>query len=417
MATYQLPPLGPGWQLAALIARYRFSLGLEREVIAILEDAYRGIARELERGPALSRRDRRAMEDRFLEIRALLTEAYGTAKARVTPVLRDYAALEAEVAARQAAAMNSAVGATRAAASTELASAIGGAEGGVSVVVQGVPRQLVITSARLADIVETIDIGGIGFGPWWERARDDGILRVRRMIQTGLVRGQGPAQIASSIWSARVTPGPNAWRQSRTVLNTGVRTVVTALQNEAALTSQQQFRDVIRRYRFEAILDTRTSDICRSLDGTEWDADDPNMPVPPLHPNCRSTLVPILDLPEFGKSTTPRLTYEQWLRAQSPATQNAILGKGIAEHWRRGKATLSDLLSVARRPLSLAQLRRALLASQPASYASWLTELPREIQDAVLGRALARQFRDGGASLNDLFSASARAGVVTAIGE
>jgi SPP1 gp7 family putative phage head morphogenesis protein len=413
MATYTIPPLGPGWQLAALIARYRFALSLEREVIGILEDAYRQIAEDIRRGPPLSRTERRAIEDRFLEIRKLLAEAYGTAHGRVSPVLRDYAALEAELSARQAEAMRAVTAAMRATSTTELATTIGGAAGGVSAVIQGVPRQLVVSSARLAEIVEQIDVGGIGFGAWWDRARDDGILRVRRMIQTGIVRGLNPTQIASTIWSQRNLGGPNAWRQSRTVLSTAVRTVVTAVQSEAALTAEQSFRDVIGWYEFQAVIDSRTSDICRPLDGTRYRPGDPKMPVPPLHPHCRSALVPIPDIPGIDSTGSPRTTYDAWLRQQSPATQNAILGNGIAEHYRAGKTTLSDLLSVDRRPLSLAQLRRALHSADPASYAAWIGSLPDAAQNAVLGKALATRFRSGAAPLADLLAASARAGVVT----
>ena len=43
--------------------------------------------------------------------------------------------------------------------------------------------------------------------------------------------------------------------------------------------------------RFVAKLDSKTTDICRSLNGKEWPVDSPKMKVPPLHWNCRSQLV------------------------------------------------------------------------------------------------------------------------------
>lgn len=687
MATFSIPPVGPGWQLSALIARYRFSHTLEREVIGILEDAFRAIARQLQQLPELNRRDKLLLAQQFAEIRTLLTEAYGTARTTVSPILREYAALEREIALQQADAIRRVTSALGLGNPSVIAQSIG--TSGVSVGLGGVPRQLVVSSARLAEIVEAIDVGGIGFGPWWDRAREDGILRVRRMIQTGIVRGQNPAAIASSIWQARNTGGPNAWRQSRTVLRTAVRTVTTAIQNEAALTAQQSYHDVIGKYRFEAILDARTSDICRPLDGSLWAPNDPKMPVPPLHPNCfpgdalvtaspaitgatsrpfdgelcvirtsdelvlrstpnhpvltptgwlpaqhvcvgdylvthgvnqrvshafinhdtqnspttieqvsklcatfpgvvrtevkvaaphfhgdvpvegevavvltnggllqhmlssqseqvcdsilgrapmqsfpltglrtshepfewikhatsrlirgtrqllsnvrrralharellrapvtqgfpsleqrdaysanrkaelfvdaaysdaiskegnrltrvvsvetsqfsghvynletergwyaidtiithncRSTLVPIPNIEGIETTNSPRKSYEQWLREQGPNTQNAILGRGIAEHWRAGKVKLSDLLSVDRRPLSLAQLRRVMYAVHPESYAGWLASLSPRAQDAVLGTKLGAQFRSGTASLDVILNASVQSGVV-----
>jgi SPP1 gp7 family putative phage head morphogenesis protein len=419
VAVYSIPPVGPGWQLSALIARYRFSIGLEREVVAILEATYRDIARSIERASPIARTDRRSLDARFLEIRALLAEAYGTAQARVSPILREYAVLEAEVAARHAGLLqrlalttNGSPTALIGAGGVEIARTIGAADGGLSVVAQGVSRQLVVSSARLADIVDAIDMGGIGFGEWWTRAKEDGILRVRRQIQVGLTRGLNPHQIAATIWRDRSSGGPNAWRQSRTVLHSAIRTVTTSIQNEAALTSEQSFADVIHAYEFQAILDARTSAICRSLDGTRYRVGDPNMPVPALHPHCRSTLVPVADLDGLGRQRSPRTSYDQWLREQSPATQNAILGRGIAEHYRAGRTTLSDLLSVDRRPLTLAQLRRALYATQPESYGAWVRDLSPSQQNAVLGRALADRLRHGTAKLDEVLAASARVGVI-----
>jgi SPP1 gp7 family putative phage head morphogenesis protein len=46
------------------------------------------------------------------------------------------------------------------------------------------------------------------------------------------------------------------------------------------------------------ILDKRTGDLDRALDGKIFDANDPSNPLPPLHPNCRCTMQPITDIPD-----------------------------------------------------------------------------------------------------------------------
>ena len=222
----------------------------------------------------------------------------------------------------------------------------------------GLPRQLVISAARAREIVDTVDIGGIGFGEWWTKAREDGIYRVRRLIQTGIVQGQHPTQIASRIWATAATGGPNAWRQSRTVAETAARTVVAAIQTDAQLAAEAQFPQAIYGYVFRAVIDTRTSSICRSLDGSVWKRGDPQTPIPPLHPNCRSTLEPIVDLPGIGRSTSKHPSYETWLRAQPPTVQNAVLG-AASRSTLAGRTNLADLLSIDRRPMGLAQLRAA----------------------------------------------------------
>ncbi len=415
MAVYDIPPLGPGWHLQALVARYRFSETISREMVALLEDAYRRLAQRLQGLDVLDRRDRNGLEDRFLEVRRLLDEAYGTAQRTVTATVREYAALELEIANRQLQALAAVQRATTAGAlvttTAEMATVIG-APGAVSVVTSALPRQLVVSAARLNDIVERVDVGGIGFGEWWVKARDDGIARVRRVIQTGVVQGQHPTEIARRIWASRTLKGPNAWRQSRTVAETVARTVVTAVQTEAQLTTEAQFPNVIRGYVFRAVLDSRTSDICRSLADTEWKAGDPRMPVPPLHPNCRSTLEPIVDVPGIGRTTSHQPTYEQWLRTQPPRVQDLIIGKGVAEHWRAGQTRLADLLSVDRRPMTLAQLRQSLVTAQPESYIAWVSSLPDASLRAVLGPTLAREVRSGRASIADVLRQSAASGIV-----
>lgn len=53
---------------------------------------------------------------------------------------------------------------------------------------------------------------------------------------------------------------------------------------------------VVEGVEFSAILDNRTTDICRERHGLKMRIDDPDLSrnTPPLHPNCRSVLVPII---------------------------------------------------------------------------------------------------------------------------
>jgi SPP1 gp7 family putative phage head morphogenesis protein len=50
----------------------------------------------------------------------------------------------------------------------------------------------------------------------------------------------------------------------------------------------------VQGIRFDAIRDSRTSEICLAHDGKCWRLSDPNLPAPPLHYMCRSTLTPVL---------------------------------------------------------------------------------------------------------------------------
>lgn len=59
------------------------------------------------------------------------------------------------------------------------------------------------------------------------------------------------------------------------------------------------FKKAGKNVKFTAILDDKTSKICRHTNGTVMSVDDPNLAeiTPPLHGDCRSTLVPTADEP------------------------------------------------------------------------------------------------------------------------
>lgn len=65
-----------------------------------------------------------------------------------------------------------------------------------------------------------------------------------------------------------------------------------------------QSTGVVTGYQYSAIMDDRTSDICSGLHGKFFTAD--NAPIPPMHFNCRSTLIPITKFESFKPTETIR---------------------------------------------------------------------------------------------------------------
>jgi SPP1 gp7 family putative phage head morphogenesis protein len=78
------------------------------------------------------------------------------------------------------------------------------------------------------------------------------------------------------------------------------RTKHTEVMNRGRLETFQS-SGVVAAYQYSAILDDRTSDICRGLDGKIFKAG--SEPVPPMHFNCRSVLIPITKYEEFEVDT------------------------------------------------------------------------------------------------------------------
>ena len=101
------------------------------------------------------------------------------------------------------------------------------------------------------------------------------------------------------------------------ISNRLVRTEIAKVQCEANEVWANEHN--IKKQLFCATLDKRTSKICQSLDGKIYDFDDKNKKIPPLHPNCRSCLIDIVDgwkpktrLDNETKQNINYQTYSKW---------------------------------------------------------------------------------------------------------
>ena len=113
-----------------------------------------------------------------------------------------------------------------------------------------------------------------------------------------------------------------------------VRTSINQVANAASQQVYEGNQDITKKYRYIATLDTRTSAICRALDGREFDYG--KGPMPPQHFNCRSTTVPVIDYkaldippPPEGKRASMdgqvpgNITYGEWLKKKLPGETDA----------------------------------------------------------------------------------------------
>lgn len=97
------------------------------------------------------------------------------------------------------------------------------------------------------------------------------------------------------------------------LITASIVTASKTAQRSAAIRASNQYTNIlsqisleyanlnsryIRFVKFSAILDSRTSQICRRFNGRVYDLirDRGNIPIPKLHPNCRSELIPIFDV-------------------------------------------------------------------------------------------------------------------------
>lgn len=119
-----------------------------------------------------------------------------------------------------------------------------------------------------------------------------------------------------------------------------VRTETNFIANQSELDAYKRLG--IEEYRYIATLDTRTSDICQSLDNRVFKIDDAKAGVnlPPMHPNCRSTTImhdaeePLKERiakDENGKSiyVPGNMSYKQWLQKYHPELVDKLGESGI----------------------------------------------------------------------------------------
>lgn len=208
----------------------------------------------------------------------------------------------------------------------------------------------------------------------------------RRMmdeIRQGLVFDETPTQISRRIFGTAALGGVDGVRQiTRRGALTLAQTATSAISNGVRSELYRRNRRVIPREVYVATLDSRTTPICRSLDGDVFPANEG--PTPPLHMNCRSIRSPVVDGRKLGSrpavtATEKRLdglrgpqrrraidrmvgrvpaetTYQQWLKGQSASFQDEVLGPTRGRLFRAGELDLKGFVDNSGEQWTLRQL-------------------------------------------------------------
>ncbi len=209
-------------------------------------------------------------------------------------------------------------------------------------------------SARtLNALVTSLPIDGKFYNEWFVKLGNDFTNASITQIRKGMTLGESTLELVHRVMgTADANFGDGIFKNQLRHAETFVRTAVNHTSNQARKESMDANPDVVKGYRFVATLDASTSVLCADLDGDFWDLNDPATQVPPIHPNCRSQLAPVvksfkemgLPFKEFPEGTRAsldgqvpaRTTYPQWLKKQSLETQREVLGKTKAELFSRG---------------------------------------------------------------------------------
>jgi SPP1 gp7 family putative phage head morphogenesis protein len=256
--------------------------------------------------------------------------------------------------------------------------------------VQGAPQTFSLTAAQGATI--TLPNGEVVSKAFRGIAVDQA-ERFSQVVRQGLLTGETTPAIAKRLIGSlqfgerakTVREITAAGGQATAIADNQIVALVRTSINQVANTASQQVyeanQDITKKYRYVATLDTRTSAICRALDGKVFEYG--KGPTPPQHFNCRSTTVPVIDYKELGFDPPPpgrraaqggqvpaNTSYGKWLYDKMPgeskadvlARQQQALGSK-APYFRRladkygADAAIAKLVSKDGTELTLDQLR------------------------------------------------------------
>lgn len=268
------------------------------------------------------------------------------------------------------------------------------------------------TPAQLAAIAGKTFVQGKHPNEWW-KAQDKALQdKFTTAMREGMLKGEPIDKLVQRVRGTKAAAYTDGiMLASKAQAEALVRTSVITVANEARIAEIMGQGGVVKGIQWVATLDSRTTVICRALDGKQWTVPelkpvdhDKLFPGPTAHWQCRSTQIPVtrswaelagpnsklkntagiegnyaellakkmeaagIKGPAIdqamaaakvkldGNGTSGTVTFESWLKTKSDAEVDQILGPGKGKLWREGKVTISQMTDQSNRPLSLAEL-------------------------------------------------------------
>ncbi|NTX07068.1 minor capsid protein [Myxococcus sp. CA040A] len=362
----------------------RYKAGLVRRVVAVLneseDDLEAQLSERLERiaeaggydaGPAVTER----LEEMLARVGGVRAEAYGTAMGLMTEELGAFALHEARW---QAAVLQETL-------IVELSVAM--------------PTAEVLHAAAFSRPFD-----GHVLQSWVESMAPADLDRMGGVVRMGVVEGKTTQQMVREVVGSRAKSYTDGVLEiSRRSAETLVRTAVNHVSTQAREEVLQANADIVKYVRIVATLDGRTTLGCMALDGKTFPVREGRRP--PFHPGCRTTTSPVIDGVRLVgdrptvTDTRTRRQREIDFRADAKAKAGEVRWKGMSEAERRAaigrqreKWTRENIGGV---PKGL-------------SYEDWLRRQSTAFQDEVLGPTRGKLFREGGLALGRFTDASGK---------
>lgn len=207
---------------------------------------------------------------------------------------------------------------------------------------------------------------------WVDGLSDAATVRLRDAIRMGVVEGQTIDQIVRRIRGTRANGYKDGILEiTRRGAEAMTRTAVNHTTTYARELVYKDNPDLVKGVKWVSTLDSRTSEICMSLDGKVFPVGEGQRP--PAHINCRSTTAPVLaswrdlgfDKDELNAGTRASmngqvpsdLNYSQWLRRQPRSIVEEALGPTKAKLFLEGGLSIERFVNNGK-ALTLDELKR-----------------------------------------------------------
>lgn len=264
-----------------------------------------------------------------------------------------------------------------------------------SVISAAVPVELgsiIPDAAVLRNIVTSQPFDGKTVRQWADNIQAADLSRIESKVKVGLVQGESPRQISRRIVGTASLKGRDGVTQITRRNAEGItRTLVSGVGSAARAKYAELNKEIAPQEVFIATLDHRTTAVCRGFDGKIFNVGEG--PVLPLHFGERSLYSGVIDGVVVGDRPRRDFTQRQLLREYAKRENLGAVPRRRADLPRGTKGSFDDFARVRMRELT---------GTTPAktTYGEWLRRQSVANQNDILGVTKARLFRNGDLPLN-----------------
>ena len=252
-----------------------------------------------------------------------------------------------------------------------------------------------LPQSAVDSLINTTLLEGATVNAWNRGLNIDQKARLEREIRLGVSLGETNELLAARVARAL----GKSKRDAASIAVTAAGAIVSAVRQKFF----EANADVIKAYKYQATLDTRTSALCRAYDGLMWDTNyEPighsypfRQPRINTHFNCRSTIIPVIKGADELKNVPPAtrssmngyvpqdINFNDWLKTQPKDVIEKTLGAGRAELFLQGKITMRDLITQQGRELNLTQLKKYRNLNEYSDIKTFSRRVTKEFKESL----------------------------------